>query len=378
MKYMGSKRAMLANGLGEAIADALPKHRRFVDLFTGSGAVAWHVARNYDVEVRAGDLQQFSVVLAASVIGRTSPLTGATLSKWLIAADDRARATPVFLKAEKLQMTIGDRGIASIAKQARDLCSAKTSPVVTAYGGYYFSPMQAIYLDALRETLPKSGIKRDVGLASLIWAASRCAASPGHTAQPFKANATAGRFLREAWMRDIKTFVSDAHRTIAHVYSHQKGVAECVDASLLAAKLGEGDLAFLDPPYSGVHYSRFYHVLETLTANEHFEVSGSGRYPPRDNRPQSDFSVQTRSRSALHSLLETLSRTGCSAIITFPAGEASNGLTGKAVKELARSYFKIRSEKVTSRFSTLGGNLRNRDARQSSEELILTLTPKAA
>jgi hypothetical protein len=146
---------------------------------------------------------------------------------------------------------------------------------------------------------------------------------------------------------------------------------------MLAADLGDGDLAFLDPPYSGVHYSRFYHVLETITTHDPFSVSGAGRYPPRELRPRSNYSVQTTSREALTVLLKTLSSVGSSAIVTFPAGHASNGLSGRMVKEIAGQFFRIKSTKITSRFSTLGGNLKNRDARQQSDELILTLTPRS-
>jgi hypothetical protein len=146
---------------------------------------------------------------------------------------------------------------------------------------------------------------------------------------------------------------------------------------MIAANLGDGDLAFVDPPYSGVHYSRFYHVLETITTHKPISVSGAGRYPPRELRPRSDYSVQTASREALTVLLKTLSSVGSSAIVTFPAGKASNGLSGTIVKEVADQFFEIKSTKVASRFSTLGGNLRNRDARQPSDELILTLTPRS-
>jgi adenine-specific DNA-methyltransferase len=44
LKYMGSKAGMLAGTLGEQLRTLAPKHERFVDLFSGSGAVARYVA----------------------------------------------------------------------------------------------------------------------------------------------------------------------------------------------------------------------------------------------------------------------------------------------------------------------------------------------
>ena len=72
LKYMGSKRSMLLNGLGEVIASSAPKAVGFADLFTGSGTVACHVAERFSVPVLAGDLQKFAVALADSVVGRVS------------------------------------------------------------------------------------------------------------------------------------------------------------------------------------------------------------------------------------------------------------------------------------------------------------------
>ena len=51
MKYMGSKRAMLQNGLGELLGREAADALRFFDLFAGSGAVAIHIARRFAISV---------------------------------------------------------------------------------------------------------------------------------------------------------------------------------------------------------------------------------------------------------------------------------------------------------------------------------------
>lgn len=56
MKYMGSKRAMLENGLGELLGQEIQTANRFVDLFTGSAAVAAHVGCRFHLPVLAFDL----------------------------------------------------------------------------------------------------------------------------------------------------------------------------------------------------------------------------------------------------------------------------------------------------------------------------------
>lgn len=376
MKYMGSKRSMLLNGLGDAISAAVPGYARFVDLFAGSASVSWHVAQKYKIPVLASDLQSFSVVLAEGVISRTAPLDGGVLAEWSERAAQVVRSFPLYAAALECDYQLYNAPIFEVAELAKSISHTDSGVITSAYGGYYFSPLQGLWLDAFRKSLPGDKEGRSLCLAALIWAASRCAASPGHTAQPFKANETAGKFLREAWKRDIGRYVHQSFLSIAPLHSRVKGSAFKADANQLADKLRDGDLVFLDPPYSGVHYSRFYHVLETLATNDAVSVSGTGRYPPASMRPQSSYSKNSTSHDALKELLKSLSVVGASAIITFPAGSASNGLSGESVRATADEYFHIKSEKVTGRFSTLGGNSRGREARIDSDELILTMTPR--
>lgn len=83
MKYMGSKRAMLLNGLGTLLEHEIVGATRFVDLFTGSAVVANHVAKTFDVPVIASDLQGYSVILAGAVVQRRRQLNWRTIwNKW--------------------------------------------------------------------------------------------------------------------------------------------------------------------------------------------------------------------------------------------------------------------------------------------------------
>ncbi|WP_207479507.1 DNA adenine methylase [Arenibaculum pallidiluteum] len=378
MKYMGSKRYMLTNGLGEALAAEVPKARRFIDLFTGSGAVAAFAATRWDVDVLASDLQKFAVALAASVICRDVVVNDPkTLEAWIGRARARVNENERLTAAKELQEALRKRALMDVVGQCRELCSESgAGPIEMAYGGYYFSPQQAIWLDALRATLPQRHEAKVVALAALIGTGSRCAAAPGHTAQPFQPTCTAGEFLLTCWSKDVVTTVMTEFNEIGRIAAKRKGQASVDDALAVAKKLMEGDLAFIDPPYSAVHYSRFYHVLETIASGTRVPVSGAGRYPPLEQRPISNFSIKSKAASALRDLLQAISSKGARAVVTFPAGNASNGLSGKRVVEIASEFFHIDRETVTGRFSTLGGNRVNRAARQDSQELILTLSPK--
>lgn len=379
MKYMGSKRSMLTNGLGEVISSEVSKSKRFVDLFTGSGSVAWHVSSNWSKPVVACDLQQFAVSMAEGVVSRTNRFEDLNVfEKWIRAAVNLALSSGCFQAANDIQRKISERvKIAHVADLSREASLFPCAgPTQRAYGGYYFSPLQALYIDALRSTLPVAKAERALALAALIDAASRLAASPGHTAQPFKPNDTAGRYLMECWSREVLLVVRTSLVQINKSAARVEGFGCKCDAVSFAHSLEPTDLVFVDPPYSAVQYSRFYHVLETIASGEHVDVSGTGRYPDKIHRPSSDFSLKTRSRQGLVDLFRGIGCSGANAIVTFPSGKASNGLSGSDIEQVADEYFVIRRRIVTSKFSTLGGNRTNREARQNSEELILSLTAK--
>src|SRR5205807_1746758 len=109
-------------------------------------------------------------------------------------------------------------------------------------------------------------------------------------------------------------------------------------ANVIAQDIKKNDLVFIDPPYSGVHYSRFYHVLESIARGTAGEISGVGRYPSAKRRPRSRYSVQTESRDALNNLLETIAMRGAKVILTFPGHKCSNGLSGYSIQKIAEKY----------------------------------------
>lgn len=376
MKYMGSKRVMLDNGLGDTLAAHASGTARIVDLFCGSGAVSWFAAAKFAKPVHAVDLQRFATTLAASVIERVETVSPTDIEEmWLRPARCAKETAPEWKDASAAD------GLETEVRHERSkmLCSRserdESRLVWSNYGGSYFSPTQALTLDAMLGNLPE-GRSRTICLAATIMAASRCAASPGHTAQPFKPTGRAGEYLRRAWNRDPIAYARQATEDICARRARREGSTKIEDANAAAKTLTEKDLVFVDPPYSAVQYSRFYHVLETIARQKCGPVEGVGRYPPYAERPQSRYSVKSASRLAITELLEILAARDCTVVLTFPSGEASNGLSGGWIYRQARRLFHVSRRTVSTRFSTLGGNGKNRDARKDATELILVLKPK--
>ncbi|MYE84918.1 MAG: adenine methyltransferase [Gammaproteobacteria bacterium] len=376
IKYMGSKRALLRNGLGAVIGEESRDGRRVVDLFCGSGAVSWFAAVKLGKRVLACDLQEFAVVLAGAVLKRTRPVNQAVLeSVWLKDAEAGRREYAAWDDAVRFERRRKkDEGW---HRQAQMLCEAKYGNeeylIFSRYGGHYFSPMQALSLDAMLDKLPEDRQLRSVCLAATIVAASRCAAAPGHTAQPFKSTVSGSKYLQEAWSRDTLREAAVGLQRIAPLHAKRCGTTLVGDANEIAGGLGSNDVVFVDPPYSAVQYSRFYHVLETVARGWCGDVGGVGRYPSREERPQSLYSRSAKSSAVIEELLEKLSNRGCKVVITFPVGKCSNGMSGEWIELTAKRFFEVSRRTVESRFSTLGGNSTIRDARKQAKELILVL-----
>lgn len=376
VKYMGSKRALLSNGLGHLLLEEAPRFRRVVDLFAGSAAVSWHVAQNVDRKVWSNDLQQYSALLANSVLLRRKRLLGDELvATWLDKGRKHFLANRNWSKIRRVE---SQQCMERVVEQARAYCEDYADAggtVWSSYGGHYFSPSQALAIDILYRLLPDGEPERSVCHSALIMSASRCAAAPGHTAQPFQPIASQVEYLRRSWNRDIFHVCEKDLRWIGSVAARRVGKATVESANTVAQQLTEGDLVFVDPPYSNVQYSRFYHVLETIATGKCTGVSGVGRYPRMEERPQSEYSKRTGSRAALTDLLESLAASGCGVILTFPLGASSNGLSGRAVTSIAKRFFRIERQKVAGRFSSMGGNNLKRSAWNDSMELILRLDP---
>lgn len=368
---------MLANGLGEILKAEAANSNRFADLFAGSGAVSWYIAENTNCRVLACDLQLFAVALAQGVISRSGALDAeAVWGKWSHEAHERNRQSRLYQNAVMFDGKTWETARRRNVSRAREICAPSRRPITKAYGGHYFSPRQALALDSLRSTLPTKTAERNVALAALICAASECAAAPGHTAQPFQPTKKGAEFLFEAWRRDVHSHVRAALGRICPKFAKLTGSALVSEAEAVVDQLSPGDVAFLDPPYSGVHYSRFYHVLETLARGFVSEIEGTGRYPCIEARPSSQFSIKSTAGDALDRLLAKLASKGVRSIVTFPQEETSNGLSGLAVEKIATKYFRVSKTIVNGRFSTLGGNCQNRSARVPAYEIILNMKPR--
>jgi adenine-specific DNA-methyltransferase len=247
----------------------------------------------------------------------------------------------------------------------------------------YFGLRQATAIDSIRyaidrarETERLSAAQADWALVALLQAASCASASPGHFAQYLSPGSNDG-FLRilSQRRRDIwSQFLHEAGKLKPYgnrAWRRKNQVLQS-DALTIWEKLDELNVregvVYADPPYSKDHYSRYYHVLETLTRYDHPIAEGKGRYRP--DRFVTPFSLKTRVEDAMHEFCGAIGERGFTLILSYPSNGLLNDVCGIDPTDLLAEHFKkvdLCMRKPTSH-STLGA--RHGPARNHVDELL--------
>ena len=143
-----------------------------------------------------------------------------------------------------------------------------------SFGGKYFTHNDANLIGELRSQIDvlfpdESDRHRHIAIASLLYSADRSAITVGH----YEA------YLKTGINRPFSFDLIAPSIVDAKVFRE--------DANSLAKKI-KSDVVYLDPPYNSRQYSRFYHVLETLTKWDEPELFGVALKPKPENL--SDYS----------------------------------------------------------------------------------------
>ena len=353
--YIGSKLRMLPS-IMSALDSVDPSGGPVCDLFAGSGTVSFAASRQR--EVVAVDIQAYSRVLCSAVIGGHMP--PAEL-QYAIETSDRLRALiaaalPLLAIEESalrsavgghpepicelvehgsiLEMQMGgtphnsalNRAKLSTLRNLRDAGLAGVESVcLRHYGGTFFSYRQALVLDAAASVCRTDYGSNDAALAIVLGTASQIVNTVGKQfAQPLQPRAKDGKVK----LHLLRKMVTDRSRNalqalggvarqyealpLPHSPNNRAYMADYLEA--LPEMKGRVSVVYADPPYTRDHYSRFYHVLETIARSDDPDVSMSnlgegtrvsrGMY--RKDRYQSDFCIKSKAPNAFMALFQEI------------------------------------------------------------------------
>lgn len=389
--YLGSKLRLIQPIA--SILDELDPNRGVVcDLFAGSGTVASALAPTRSVV--ASDIQEYSRTICAALLEPTPPTEGTekAVDTILANASDIYQRFSEYLRPlveleneavqsagrdPELLCSIVDDG-SLISKDVNDantmLAKAKTDVVkgfrnsdiadsliaTQFYGGLYFAYDQALWIDAVSEALNKASPSlRTIGYGAVLSTASEIVNTVGKQfAQPIRPRTKDGaikshlirQMVRDRTIRVLPSFNRWFWRYLSVPRGNSHLVVRGDYKDVLRSQCSDVAVVYADPPYTRDHYSRFYHVLETLCLRDTPEIStrllnGSGsisRGIYREDRHQSPFCIKSKAPEAFRELFHGVRALSVPLICSY-SPFVSNGhprlMTVDAIVDLAKNYF---------------------------------------
>lgn len=398
--YLGSK-LRLASAIADTLDDADNTRGPVLDLFAGSGTTALALAKHR--RVIASDIQEYSRVICSALLsGRPSTVdivsmfterlqAGSPILKELryaleplvrferdaLVAAKRGETEAICSVIEHGSILAVERGLGSggpselrnrlkeVTKRLERAGLAGSPMATTAryFGGAYFSYAQAVELDCLaalaREIIPPSLI--DIFTAALLSTASDIVNTVGKQfAQPIRPRNKQGvvkqhlltKIDRDRHLDVQASYMGWLRRYALNALPEAGHIAARADYREALTKFaGQYAVVYADPPYTRDHYSRFYHVLETMARRDNPSIARSpgaadnefsrGLY--RDDRHQSPFCIRSQAPGAFNELFTLASLTGAPMVVSyspFQSGAHPRLMKIDELLALARNFYK--------------------------------------
>lgn len=203
------------------------------------------------------------------------------------------------------------------------------------YAMPYFSLRQAIFVDSYRFAIDKlletnviGQTEYNIHLSLLIYLLNNIVTSVGdHFAQPqqfkvsdeSKLKREVAKIIKKKTLNLVKCLQDKCNEfRVIHTEKSNNNKAYCNDyINVLQDRdvIDNVDLIYIDPPYTNAHYSRFYHILETLVVYDYPELEYFGRY--RNDRFQSPFCIKSEALSEFDKMIGACARINKIAVISY-------------------------------------------------------------
>ena len=213
----------------------------------------------------------------------------------------------------------------------------------TYYGNPYFSLSQCVEIDSLvyslRMLLRIKAISEEqynIYLSFLVYSLNLTVISVGdHFAQPQKIKPISEKLdapRDRVNLRERKKIIEKKRLTIKSLfidklYDYKKNYecgnpynkSFCKDyKELLNSSVIEDykvNTVYVDPPYTNAHYSRFYHIPETLVLYDYPDIEFFGRY--RTDRFQSGFCIKSQAMKEFKTMISLCHQKNLNMVISY-------------------------------------------------------------
>lgn len=305
IKYMGSKREIL-DYINTSINDLHIESECLCDLFAGTSIISG--ALKNDFNIHSNDIQSYSSIFAHTYFSncknRVNPTNLETIHKKVIHLVDEFYDKGLDLRYDYINASSYNEMFEAEAKQ-RELMNKHFDVgfnlFTRYYSGTYWSFEQCVWIDSIRAVAADyiGSVEYYMIMSSLMFAMSYASQSTGHFAQYREISESNFNDILIYRKKDIWTLFEKKFFELIDVLDenpnkqHRVTTLDYVDCLRI---VNESSIIYADPPYTNVHYSRFYHTLETLVRYDHPTIKYKGRY--RDDRHQSPFDKRTEVENA--------------------------------------------------------------------------------
>ena len=380
VKYMGSKSALIDEVV--SAIDRIYEGELLCDLFAGSATLSGVFGNQ--LPMISNDIQKYSAVLAETYF---SDYTKINMSEILLEIVERASIIVEDFKASCPELNFSYKGSYSLkefqqlenAQQAlmnRDFNNSDYHLFTKYYSGTYWSYDQCLWIDALKKVADRyadTNIYYGI-ISSLMFAMAYNAQSTGHYAQYRDAKDDQSMVDISIYRnKKILPYFEKKFGELGEYSSvnkfNQKALSlnyeQCIDL------LPSESLIYADPPYAFVHYSRFYHALETLVRYDYPKVAFKGRY--RSDRHQSPFCQKSNVQAAFEKMFFMASQKKCKVVLSYSnTGMISLERIINIIEEQYGSTCEIIYKGLEYSHSTMG---RKNDKSREVTEYLVTVIP---
>jgi adenine-specific DNA-methyltransferase len=390
---MGSKRELLPD-IKKAVEEMVPHNSTIMDIFSGTASVGAYLKSDYNII--SNDIQQYSQVIAKSLIQSSSielpndihllifeiekeyvknkdrliKLLPQTYYKSNCFVDIKKGEWSEALRKDYIKFNssfpsptnnfkTNSEELQLLKKRYFDKDKSIYLQTTFLFSETYFSLEQAMDIDSIRYALDhvvNDEILKSIFLSALIYAYSYCSSGTGHFAM-FRdivdISSVEDTFIyrkKRVWDYFLNKLdeIIEYHQYIPNktykTYSYD--FVELLDST----SIKEVDLIYADPPYSFVHYSRFYHAIESLVKYDYDIPKFKGRY--RSDRHQSPFCQKTNVVNAFEHLFQSAKKNNSHVLLSY----ADTGMISleEIIETLNKYGFSCKINKIQYDHSTLG------------------------
>ncbi|WP_429843926.1 DNA adenine methylase [Brevibacillus sp. FIR094] len=324
IKYMGSKRNIL-DFVIQGIEDCY-LGGAVCDLFAGSSVLSGSLRSS--VPVLSNDIQVYSAILAKTYLSNYDWNKHPNILNEIVEeATERAEtffaAFPDLVFDYNVPLTIEEFNELEKKQQKlidKDFSGFQYHLFAKDFSGTYWSFRQCVWIDALRsvaEDYKKTPFFYAI-ISSLMFAMSYNSQSTGHYAQYRDANTESSmndiliyrqKEILPYFIRKFEEFQQVlGENTLPHQVISMDYL-DCLDM------LEPDTTVYADPPYCFVHYSRFYHAIETLVKYDYPEVKYKGRY--RTDRHQSPFCIRSKVTKAFQMMFVKIKNKHANLVLSY-------------------------------------------------------------